>query len=289
MKRNVWFIFLLVSVVIYLFFTSQRDAGAVVTSVNPESSDLSRVSFYGQDQNVDSGLMRDVNKRIRASLNKGDDYGLDASDRQEWIDNFPFQPTYSDKDFFIPEKYKFPEDFESESQRDMDHVVRVYRHGFMRYFYENPSRYSPGFEEIYKIMKSEGLDGNPMAIANIFNDMVCYHQARQRDPGAIWKEDDVDYDVIELPDGTRTVGLMTKTKTFSDLADDLHEMVVGKFLIDSLWIDQKKISESEARRIRDRLFNEINSEVFLEYDWPTFAYNTDYEDELQAGDPMMIK
>jgi hypothetical protein len=278
----------LVAVVVVLYFSSRQNTQLNASPSTDRNS--AGVPLHSGGQIEEEGIhFGNVSEKLRGKKDDFDKYGLKEPDRQDWINNFPYHPTYSDKDFFIPEKYNFPEDFESEYQRDMDHVVRVYRHGFMRYFYENPTRYSRGFEEIYKILESEGLGDNPMAAASIWNDMYSYHRAHEKDPDAIWKEDDVDYDVIELPDGTRTVGLVKKTKTFSDLADDLHEMVVGKFLIDSLWIDQEKISETEARRIRDRLFDEIDAESFLEHRWPTFAYNGTYEQELQAGDPMMIK
>lgn len=250
-----------------------------------KNNELGRTSVSSRD--VSREILSRVADKIGEATNPYPEFPLDTPDRKEWIRNFPFEPTYSSDNPFDPKKYNYDEN--DPFARDMEHVERVFRHGFMRYFYENPSHYSRPFEEIYRIMESEGLGHNPMAIAKIFNDMLMYHQARQQDPDKIWRTRDPDFDLITMPDGTQRVGIVEKTKTYNDFANDLHDMVIGKFLDGTNWQDLEMVSEERATQIRDRLFQEVDGAGFTEAPWHDFSYNTDYEEELQSGDPMMVR
>lgn len=268
----------------YLFMATKSSKDTAGRVVEPQVADAGASELKSLHGGEGGEKIMD---RIKKAVNPYPEFPLDTPDRQEWIRNFPFSPTYSEKDFFEASKYYGPNgDFFGQ---DMKHVEKAYRHGFMRYFYENPSRFSRPFEEIYKILKSEGIEDNPMATALIFNDMMSYYRANEMDPNEIWDENDVDYEVEILPDGREKVKMVRKPRTYSDLMGDLYEMVSGKFLRSQYWEGMDRVSEERARAIRDRLFTEVDGSGFIEARWHAFAYHQNYENELKDGDPMLIK
>lgn len=210
---------------------------------------------------------------------------LNAPDRIEWIENFPFNPGLSDEIPFDRARYERS----SGRHNDWDVIMRAYRHGFLKAFYQNPTRYSKPFQEIWQILEEEGLGEDPMAVALIYNDLAYYHGMRSLDPDGIH---DDQYPVMvpyELEDGSVGVRVEHKEITNAGFADELFEMISGKFFYDQIWIDREHQTVERADELRDRIVNEVDERPFLEEKWPVFAFNQDYEDELKDGDAMLIK
>ena len=268
----------------YLFMATKSSKNTAGSGAAVQAADAGASEPWSQHGGEGGEKIMD---RIKNAVNPYPEFPLDTPDRQEWIKNFPFSPTYSEKDYFEASKYYGPNG--DLLGLDMKHVEKVYRHGFIRDLYENPSRFSRPFEEIYKILKSEGLEDNPMVTALIFNDMMSYYRANEMDPNEIWDENDYAYELVKLENGEELVKLVQKPRSYADLMGDLHEMVSGKFLRSEFWEDMEQVSEDRARAIRDRLFQEIDGDAFLEARWHRFSYNQDYENELKDGDPMLIK
>ena len=79
--------------------------------------------------------------------------------------------------------------------------------------------------------------------------------------------------------------------TWADRAESLRESILGELTVppvrredDSLLMSMEKATE-----IRDRLLNEIPAAGFLEMGKDGFAYSEEYEYELKAGDPLLIR
>ena len=210
---------------------------------------------------------------------------LNTPDRLEWIENFPFSPKFSTEVPFSRKKY----DRSNDRFNDWDVVMRAYRHGFLKAFYQNPTRYSKPFQEIWQILEQEGLGDDPMAVALIYNDLAYYHGIMALDPEDIH---DPSYPVVKpfkLEDGSVDLRVEYEAITNAEFADELYEMISGKFFYDQIWIDRERQSIEQADKIRDRIVTEVDSQPFLKKKWPVFAFNQDYEDELRDGDAMLIK
>ena len=76
--------------------------------------------------------------------------------------------------------------------------------------------------------------------------------------------------------------------TWGEQAEREKEYILGS-LLRRVQPDQSWLSREQATKIRDRLLNEIPAEGFLEMGKDGFAYNSTYERELKAGDPLLIR
>lgn len=115
--------------------------------------------------------------------------------RQEWVERFPFEPTYHPEITFDPAVYdpnggaEWPEERKDKAYWEM--VDRVENHSALRYFYENRLRYTEEFEQLYDIVKEiagEEKADNPLTLGKVFNSLKRYHQAKAQDPEAIYRQ-----------------------------------------------------------------------------------------------------
>ena len=73
---------------------------------------------------------------------------------------------------------------------------QVQNHGFLRNFYASYLPYTEEFEQMYNIIEEEfGETDNTIALDWTFNTLKEYHQAAQRDPDEIYRENAQ----VELP------------------------------------------------------------------------------------------
>ena len=111
--------------------------------------------------------------------------------RQDWIDRFPFQPTYHPEIAYDPSVYD-PSNLPPREERDEayeQHRDLVRNHSFLRKFYESRLPYTEEFEQMHDIIAEEvGEFDNIFDIGRTFNSLKYYHQARAKDPDAIYRK-----------------------------------------------------------------------------------------------------
>ena len=99
--------------------------------------------------------------------------------RQEWIDRFPFEPTYHPEITFDPD----------ETDRKMRDMVG--NHSLLRSFYASKLRYTKEFEQLHDIVQEvagEEKADNPIVLAKTFRLLQRYHQTSAQDPEAIYRK-----------------------------------------------------------------------------------------------------
>lgn len=197
------------------------------------------------------------------------------ADRKEWVENFPFEPTYH------PELTYVPPQGEKWNVRDEDEekmMFAVARHGFIRRFYENPLRYTRGFEMVVKIMEEYGYGNNPERISNVYNAVSGYYEKVAK--------------ATEDPDGRVPNNMAFNERGYStwrEKADRGYNVIVGNMRDHNRLLPGEELMPREiAVEIRERILTEIPEEEFTQYQgW--FAYKHDYEKDLKPGDPLLMK
>ena len=89
-----------------------------------------------------------------------------------WKANFPYQPT-TDPDVVVTEAML---------EEGYGYTPIFRNHGYMRHFFENETRFTAQFEQLYHILEEHGRADNPMATGNIFEDLRMYQENRQKPP-----------------------------------------------------------------------------------------------------------
>ena len=240
--------------------------------------------------------------------------------RQDWIDRFPFEPTYHPEITFDPD----------ETDRKMRDMVE--NHSFLRSFYESKLRYTKEFEQLHDIVQEvagEEKADNPIVLAKTFRLLQRYHQTSAQDPEAIYRENaevairpqpkrpepppgildgltpqqlaaykalpgaarremtaELRYNQRkEFTEKLRAYHAMPKYEvrdiTWGEEAETLKRCIIGRLM------DQMEKSEAEA--IRERLLDEIPAEGFLKMGRGGFISRDRYIKELKPGDPLLIK
>ena len=195
-------------------------------------------------------------------------------DRKEWVENFPFEPTYH------PELTYIPPQGEKWNVRDEDEekmMFAVARHGFIRRFYENPLRYTRGFEMIVKIMEEYGYGNSPERIGNVYSTVKDYYELSAK--------------ASEDPEG-RASGITFNERgysTWQEKTDRYYRGIIGNMRDrNRLLPGEERMPTEIAEEIRERILAEIPEEEFMQYQgW--FAYKHDYEKDLKPGDPLLMK
>ena len=119
--------------------------------------------------------------------------------RQDWIDRFPFQPTYHPETTFDPEAYD-PNEARPTNEKDdayWEMLELVTDHAFLQNFYQSKLPYTEEFERMHDIIKEElGETANDTIIlakdtilqGMVFDRLKRYHHAKAKDPEEIrWK------------------------------------------------------------------------------------------------------
>ena len=243
--------------------------------------------------------------------------------RQDWIDRFPFEPTYHPEITFDPT---------DEKMRD-----KVRNHSFLRMFHNSRLRYTEEFEQLYDIVKEvvgEEKADNPIILGNTFSTLKEYHQAKAQDPETIYRKNakvalprqppKVQKPIVEtltpeqymayraLPERERramTAELRASRQkemraqlrayhaapkyqtvdiTWGEEAESLKRCIIGA-LCKKIQPDQPWMTDEQALAIRERLLDEIPAAGFIEMGNAVFASVQRYERELKPGDPLLIK
>ena len=241
--------------------------------------------------------------------------------RKEWVERFPFEPTYHPEVRYNPHAYN-----DDQMRR------RVKNHGFLRNFYASYLPYTEEFEQMCNIVKEEfGEVDDPTLLGWTFETLKDYHQAAQRDPDEIYMENArvenepalppepviISIDILgeeykNLPveeqnmlvrelakdymkehmEAYQSFGMPSyevRDITWGEETENLKECILGALISNDANPDQPWMPEDQARAIQERLLNEIPAAGFLEMPKVGFTFNSKYESELKPGDPLLIK
>ncbi len=200
-------------------------------------------------------------------------------DRQEWIENFPFERTHHPTLTFQESKRgrdKFGYcKWDVNDPKEEEMMFALDRHTFVKDFYENPARYDRAFEKLHGILEEYGYADSPERLGNIYSTAKGYHE---RIPEA-----------IKDPQG-RAPGVAHTERGYLTKEEDLRiyeDGIVGHLTATrrNQLPGEDPISEEVAEEIRDRILAEIPPEDFT----GSFAYNADFLKEVRPGDPLLLK
>ena len=200
----------------------------------------------------------DVDPRSYLESHKMDP--AEAERLANWKANFPYKPT-TDPDVVIPEGGAawFP--------------IRR-NHGYMRHFFENETRFTAQFQQLYRILEEHGRADNPMATGDIFECLREYQKRRQKDP-----------DEIKRSSFTRE----GRHSTYGELAEDDKESILATLQSEKMWPVLGGMPGDEAVALRDRIITEIQGvDKLPDATKDVFLINGDYGDELEAGDSPLV-
>ena len=112
--------------------------------------------------------------------------------RKEWVERFPFEPTYHPEITLDTAVYD-PNNPKPQEERDKAYWKmrdRVQNHSFLRRFYESRLRYTEEFEQLYDIVQEEAGEkaDNPIVLGWTFTTLRKYHQANAQDSEAIYRK-----------------------------------------------------------------------------------------------------
>ena len=204
-------------------------------------------------------------------------------DRKEWIENFPFTPTYHPTMTFKPSKqgrdksgyWKW--NVRNPEERKM--MLAMDRHSFVKDFYENPLRHTKGFEMLYNILDEYGYGDNIERLGNVYTATKHYYAGAAK--------------AAENPDG-RAPGMAHNDRgyeTWKENTDGAYDAIMGNMLAENrLLPDETQMPGDLALEIRERILNEIPKEEFTKQPgFGTFAYNAEYNKEIEPGDPLLMR
>ena len=154
--------------------------------------------------------------------------------RKLWKKNFPWKPTYD------------PAVKATADMLSMDDDTRaVWNHYYLKAFFESDLRFSPQFEQLYRIMEKYDRTDNPIALAWLFENLRTHHQLMQGNPE----------DYIIGSDGTPWIRRATgKPWTRGELAADYKECLHAE-------IDGNVHWPHKEEEIPDELVESIIEEV----------------------------
>ena len=213
----------------------------------------------------------DVDPRSYLESHKVDP--AEAERLANWKANFPYKPT-TDPDVVVTEAML---------EEGYGYTPIFRNHGYMRHFFENETRFTPQFEQLYHILEEHGRGDNPMATGNIFEDLRLYQNRMQKDPDARSGT----YNHIE-----------ERHLTNAEAAESDKRAILGTLQSEKMWPVLGGMPEDEAVALRDRIISEIQGVDKLPPSGMTtadatkyvFLINGDYGDELEAGDsPLVIR
>ena len=194
--------------------------------------------------------------------------------RKLWEQNFPYKPTF---DPVVTVTADMISD-EPESMKAINN------HFYLRAFFESDLRFSPQFEQLYRIMEEYDRTDNTTALAWTFEALREYHKARRENPD----------EVIMQPDGSpawrRTDNGERVPCTWGYYAEIFKESIRTEVDGRSQWPHKEPMPEGQADAIVERLMNEIpgmaDLDGYLVAD--SGAHSPDTRQTLKVGDPLLV-
>lgn len=209
--------------------------------------------------------------------------------REEWIKNFPYSPIQHPTVRYNPDIYNQTDPGLNRNQGNMEYEKQrklVMDHGYLKAFFENDSRYSKEFQQVYKILKEYDRADNPMNVGDIFSNLMDYHKAQGKNPAALLDYERYDLENLDENGHPRLVRVAVDGQTtWGEWTEKLRESIMTTLISPRLNLTIDEASLDFATEITDRLINEIPANGFLS----GLEDITNARDEtLQAGDPLLV-
>ena len=214
--------------------------------------------------------------------------------RKLWEQNFPWQPIY---DSAVTATADMVSEYPEEDLTAADN------HFMLKKFFDNELRFSPQFEQLYRIMEEYDRTENPLALGYAFDHLREYHRIlREENLDELVRNSDgtpvmrlVSGDPITYPDGTRAWKLTDERETFThrEEAEDMKRSIESLIAAEWHWPHKEQMHYVRAEEVVERLISEITGWEDVKGDdlvWG--AYGTNSTDErmeaIKEGDPLLV-
>ena len=229
--------------------------------------------------------------------------------RKDWIDNYPFEPTYHPDIVFSQEKLDEnrreseslesrdidPNDFLLRPGNQQDHLMEMIKaqeestreynaeierlskyptmianHSYLKSFYKSQMGYTEEFEMMHRIVDEFGYGENTIMQLYLFYALMRYNTELHYHPDEI--------SPYGYPWGERQ--------------NTNWEMIRAHIVVyDAFLNGEPKPSRDEAEEMRVRMVNEIPGDGFFDMEerFGIVAVNSRYEEELEDGDPLLYR
>ena len=109
----------------------------------------------------------------------------DSNIRKKWINEFPWSPTHDPTDDPARIKKIF------NAKNEFSEII--YTHQILTHFFNDRYRYSPQFEQTYRVLEKHNLGQNPILAIKLFNPLRHYAETSERSPDQMLSEDGLFY------------------------------------------------------------------------------------------------
>ena len=203
--------------------------------------------------------------------------------RNLWKKNFPWKPTY---DLAVTVTEDMLSDHPEEG------LTAVTHHCHLESFFASELRYSPQFEQIYKIMEKLGRTENPLALASIFGTLRDYHKASIRDPEEIVRNSDGSPAMRRRSRIGEPIGPL-ESFTWGDYAEDFRDSLRGFINSGYDWPHKEPLPDEIVDSIIEELVNDVAPQMAgvrgdLTTHGEMVAVLGEWKDSLKVGDPLMV-
>ena len=197
--------------------------------------------------------------------------------RKLWEENFPWEPTY-DPEVTATRELLYGQ---PDSRAALDH------HHKLKTFFESELRFSPQFEQIYRIMEKHDRTENPLALAGIFEVLTDYHKAARRDSEELVRESD------GRPSMQRKrVGGPFESYTWGERLETDKEVLRGLINSGYDWPYKEPMSDELVDSIIEELVNEVPGMADFRGDFTSAGEKLmilgEWGQSLKEGDPLLV-
>lgn len=192
--------------------------------------------------------------------------------RKLWEENFPWEPVYDPAVQFKP----------GMSMSAVEH------HFHLKNFFENELRFSPQFEQIYRIMEKHDRTENPLALAGLFEVLTDYHKDSRYNPEElVRKSDGTPYLRNKTIDGPREP--YTWEEKLGVDKKVLYYLIQGG---SRSWPHKEPMSDERVDSIIDELVNEVPGMAEVRGDFTSEGDKImvlgGWTQFLKEGDPLLV-
>ena len=195
--------------------------------------------------------------------------------RKLWEQNFPFQPTF---DPAVTVTANMISD-------DPEDLKATNNHFYLSAFFESELRFSPQFEQLYRIMEEYDRTENATALAWAFENLREHHKARRENPDEVMLRSDGTPVMRRTDNGERV------PCTWGYYAESFKETIRTEVDGRSQWPHKEPMPEGQADAVVERLINEIPGMADLDGYLAVSPIDTRKplpRKTLKVGDPLLV-
>lgn len=197
--------------------------------------------------------------------------------RKLWEQNFPWKPAY-DPEVTATRELLYGQ---PDSRAALDH------HHKLKTFFESELRFSPQFEQIYRIMEKHDRTENPIALTGLFEVLTDYHKDSRHNPEElVRKSDGTPYLRKKTIDGPR------EPYTWEEKLGVDKKVLRGLINSGYDWPHKEPMSDERVNSIIEELINEVPGMAEFRGDFTSagemIMVMGEWGQSLQEGDPLLV-